>query len=93
MKRAFFKTAFVFSALFLWMVLAVPLISAMQMAFPAVRGPDGLYRNGDTMWLSMIPLFASGWVANRIVSSWFWSAGWSEDRWSLFQLRGARKSR
>jgi hypothetical protein len=87
MKRAFLRTAFVISVLFLWMVLSIPSMAALDAAFPVVRGPDGLYRGGDRMWVNMVPLFACGWVANRLISCLFWYAGLSEDRWSVFQAR------
>ncbi len=91
MKRAFLRTAFVISVLFLWMVLAVPATFILDAAFPAVRGPDGLYRGGDTAWLK-IPFFACCWVANRLISLGFWHAGWSEERWSVFESRRSRRS-
>ena len=85
MKRAFMKALFVILVLLSLMVLAVPSMYALDLAFPAVRGSDGLYRSGDKMWLMMIPLFACAWVANRLVSSLFWYVGLSEERRSVLQ--------
>ena len=83
MKRLFWKSAFVVSVLALTMALVVPAMAGFEALFPAKRGPDGLYRNGDSGGLVAIVMAACLWVANRLVAVGFRMARVSGNRWSL----------
>jgi hypothetical protein len=83
MKRAFCKTAFVTSVVVVWLVLLFPAMAAFEALLPARRGPDGLYRNGDTTGLAIIAVFACLWVADRIIASLFQAARVADNRWSV----------
>jgi hypothetical protein len=85
MKRFLQKTAFAMSVLCLWMIFMAAALMATEILLPVRRGPDGLYRGGDRMGLSVVAFGVSSWTANWVVSSLFQWTGISRERWSLFR--------
>jgi hypothetical protein len=89
MKRAILKAAFGVAVLGLTFAFFVPLVITFQ-AVCAIGGWGGRHYHGEGevgMLSAIVVLVLLTNVSDRIVSSWFYAGGLSDERWSVLRNR------